>query len=92
MKIGGWERIAVGGVNFLKFLIFQSGHHDFRQVSGCGVMFIVMQAVGIGEMGAGAAQLHGFGIHHLNESSFRVGDVFCNDCGSVIAGLNHQTV
>ena len=48
--------------------------------------------MGIGKMGAGAAQLRRLLVHHLHKSRFRPGDVLGNYRRSVVGGLNHQAV
>ena len=52
----------------------------------------MVQAVGIHKMGAGAAQLGGPAVHHLDECLDGAGIVHRQHGGGVIAGLDHQAV
>ena len=65
---------------------------DQRHIMGRGIMILVRQPVGVGEMGVGAAKLGGPLIHQFHKSVYTAADVFCHCQADLIGGLQHHAV
>ena len=90
--IGGRNGVAGGGVNFQEGGIGNGGPHDQGHIMGSRVMFRVIQAGRVGEVGVGAAQLSRLFIHPIRKGFQGAGDVFRQSLSDFIGGRHQKTV
>ena len=91
-EVGGRDRVAGGSDDGAEQVVFQRRGHEQGDVVGGGVVVLVVEAVGVGEVGALAAQLPGFPVHvgHklLHAAVHRLGQ----SLGRVVGGGEEEAV
>ena len=92
LEVGGGQIIAGRAGDGPEGLIFQGLHGDFRHVPGGGVVLLVVEAVGIDKVGAGAAQIPGGLVHQLHEGLHGAGNIFGDHVAGFVGGFQHQAV
>ena len=73
-------------------LTFHGLLHDETKVPGGSVVVFVVETVGIGKMGTGAAQSLGFFVHHFHKGIDRTSDIFSGHIAGLIGRGKHDAV
>ena len=92
LHIGGAHLVAVRTDDILEGIVLHRLIGQGRQVTRGGVMVVVMQTVGIHEVGIGHAKHLGSLVHQLDELAFRPADMLCHGDGCVVTGAEDRAV
>ena len=84
--------VGLGVDNLPQGLVFQGGAGDDSHVPGGGVMVFIVVAVGVGKMGARAAQYIGGLIHQIHKGGNGAADRLGDDVCTVVGGFEHGHV
>ena len=91
-QVGGGDGVAGRGDDGAEQVVLQGGGHDERQVIGGGVVLLVVDAGGVGEVGALTAQLPGLSVHVGHEVVHRAVRRRGQHIGRVTVGLQQHAV
>ena len=90
--VGGGDGVLGRVGNLPEFGVGHGGLDDERQILGGGVVILVVEAVGVGKVGAGAAQLRGLFVHQRHEGVHRAGYVLGDDVAGLVGRGHHDAV
>ena len=90
--VGGGHGVAHGVADLHEQVKAHRLLGDQEHIAGGGVVIFVGQTVGVGKVGAGAAQLLGAGIHHVHKAGDGACYVFADDVAGLVGALHHGAV
>ena len=91
-NICGGNDIVWGFDNIPESFILKCSLGDESHVSGCGIVVIGIQAIGIDKMGILASQLLGPLVHHIYKRLDGPADIFCHSGRNFIGRAQEDTI
>ena len=86
------NNIGFCGIQFTIPLVLHAGAENQRQIMSRRVMLIMMDAIGIHEMGIRTADLRCLRVHHVRKSRFRTSHIFTQHGAAFIGGFQKHAV
>ena len=86
------NRMTIGRYDTGKIRIVERICRESCQIRRCGVMFGIVQSMGIGEMGIGQPEQMCFGVHHLCKFRNTAADRVGNGSRRIVRTFEHQGI
>ena len=92
LLVGCGHLVTIGTDDVLEGIVLHRFVGQGCQVTGGGIVVIVMQAVGVHEIGVGHSKHLGGLVHQLDELSLGAADVFGDGDGCIVTGAEDRAV